>query len=143
MDFVTLYHVAAAEDLEAMRKHIDPGDNSGAQYGRGLYTFLNREDAERWQRVRAQLICQRTVIVEIRLPSGLWDRLRRRQVPKWYDWQVPAKWVTKRHYDVLEGYFAPTHGTQAMAGIGQVKFNPHMYGQLDEALVCPEEEDQW
>lgn len=140
MDYVTFYHVAAAADVPAMRQGIHPGDNSYAQYSQGFYTFLTREAAVRWQEVRARLIKEPTAILEFRLRREVWDEMRKRTIPQDFDWSVPDKWLAD--YDVLEGLWDPTPYTEAMAGTWQVKFNPHTYHLLDEALVYPEEEVQ-
>lgn len=132
MDYVTFYHVAVAADVPAMKQGIDPGDNSYAQYGQGFYTFPTRDAAVRWQGVRARVIEEPTVIVEIRLRRGVWNAMRKRTVPQESDWEVPDEWL--KEYDVLEGRWAPTPDTQAMAGTWQVKFNPHTYHLLDKGL---------
>jgi hypothetical protein len=138
MDYVTVYHVAAADDVASIKQGIDPGPNVGTQYGKGFYTFRNRGDAERWQQVKATLVEVSTVILELRLSREKWDGMHKRDVPRELDWRVPDEWLEA--YNVLEGRWAPTPDTEAMAGAWQVKFNPNSYHLLNEVRVHSEEE---
>lgn len=117
---------------------IGPPDNQFAQYGQGFYTFRDRDDAERWSRIREESFAESSAILAFEIPDDVWMGLKIVTVLQehefiLYDEAIAAEYETA---DVLEGPWARTISLREneMAGAWQYKFSPWTFHVLNVVI---------